>query len=211
EDAAQAHGAMYKGKPIGSLGDAAGFSFYPGKNLGAIGDGGAVTCNDSILAQKVRTLGNYGSSKKYHNEVKGSNSRLDELQAAFLREKLQLLNTWNMHRNEMAEIYNQELATIPHIITPNNLLLTKSAWHLYVIRHPQRDKLAQYLLNADISTMIHYPIPPHLQPAYKELNYQQGDLPIAEKIHTEILSLPISHTISASQVERVISLLKKIA
>ncbi len=210
EDAAQAHGAKYKGKPVGSLGDAAGFSFYPTKNLGAIGDGGAVLTNDTELAQKVRTLGNYGSQKKYHNEIIGVNSRLDELQAAFLREKLKSLNLWNIHRRKIAELYNQGLVTLSNITTPHIDSSTESVWHVYVIRHPQRDKLAQQLLDAGISTMIHYPTPPHLQPAYKELGYQRGDFPIAEKIHSEILSLPMGPDISKAQTKKVITFIQKV-
>jgi len=208
EDAAQAHGASYKGKRVGSLGDAAGFSFYPGKNLGAIGDGGAVTCNDSILAQKVRTLGNYGSSKKYHNEVKGFNSRLDELQATFLREKLKNLDHWNQQRADIASIYTQHLESQTELFLPVTTHDSTSVWHQYIVRHEHRDHLAQYLSNKGIETMIHYPIPPHLQPAYLELAYTKNSFPLAERIHSHVLSLPISPHIPISQAKKVISSIK---
>jgi len=210
EDAAQAHGAEYKGKRVGSLGDAAGFSFYPGKNLGALGDGGAVTSNDAQLAQQVKVLSNYGSSKKYHNEEKGFNSRLDELQAAFLREKLQKLDEWNQRRSNIAILYNQQLASLKDLILPEIKSWAKSVWHLYVIQHSQRDKLAKQLSEAGVETMIHYPIPPHLQPAYKELGYAKGQFPIAEKIHAQVLSLPIGPSMTLAQVEKVISLMRKL-
>ena len=210
EDAAQAHGAEYKGKRVGSLGDAAGFSFYPGKNLGALGDGGAVTSNDAQLAQQVKVLSNYGSSKKYHNEEKGFNSRLDELQAAFLREKLQKLDEWNQRRSNIATLYNQQLASLKDLILPEIKSWAKSVWHLYVIQHSQRDKLAKQLSEAGVETMIHYPIPPHLQPAYKELGYAKGQFPIAEKIHAQVLSLPIGPSMTLAQVEKVISLMRKL-
>ncbi len=204
EDAAQAHGARYKGKRVGSLGDAAGFSFYPGKNMGAIGDGGAVTTNDPVLAEKVRVLGNYGSRIKYHNEVKGYNSRLDELQAAFLREKLKVLDVWNERRKIFATEYLNALSD-------HNLLLPRvpewadPVWHLFVVRHPQRDQLQQKLSVAGISTMIHYPIPPHLQGAYAELGYISGAFPLAECIHREVLSLPIGPHLSPDALSKVIA------
>jgi dTDP-4-amino-4,6-dideoxygalactose transaminase len=190
EDAAQAHGARYKGRPVGTLGDAAGFSFYPGKNLGAIGDGGAVTTNDPDLANKVRVLRNYGSRVKYHNEVKGYNSRLDELQAAFLREKLKKLDEWNGRRKVIAAEY---LSTLFDgiVVLPYVPEWADPVWHLYVVRSEARDQLQRHLGQAGISTMIHYPIPPHLQPAYAELGFQEGDFPVSERIHREVLSLPI--------------------
>lgn len=209
EDAAQAHGAIYKGKRVGSLGDAAGFSFYPGKNLGALGDGGAVTSNDAELTQKVKMLSNYGSNKKYHNEVKGFNSRLDELQAAFLREKLQKLDEWNQLRSQIAMLYNQHLSSLTDVTLPNIQSWAKSVWHLYVIRHPQRDKLAKQLLESGVETMIHYPIPPHLQPAYQEQGYTKGQFPIAEKIHDQVLSLPIGPSMTLAQAEKTINCITK--
>lgn len=202
EDAAQAHGARYKGRRVGTLGDAAGFSFYPGKNLGAIGDGGAVTTNDAALAQKVRELGNYGSKVKYHNEVKGYNSRLDELQAAFLREKLKVLDAWNEKRKHIAADYLQQLdgnkLGLPYVPEWAN-----PVWHLFVVRTSRRDALQASLATHGIGTMIHYPIPPHLQPAYAELNIKKGSLPIAEAIHEEVLSLPMGPTMDLVQVGAV--------
>lgn len=209
EDAAQAHGAKYKGKRVGSLGDAAGFSFYPGKNLGALGDGGAITSNDRQLVEKVRVLRNYGSNKKYHNDEKGFNSRLDELQAAFLREKLIKLDEWNRRRSSIAALYNQQLAGLTDLILPEIQSWAESVWHLYVIRYPQRDKLAQQLSKAGVETMIHYPIPPHLQPAYKELGFLQGQFPVAEKIHAQVLSLPIGPSMTLVQAEKTAYAIKK--
>lgn len=206
EDAAQAHGADHKGKKAGALGDAAGFSFYPGKNLGALGDGGAITTNDSELATRLRSLRNYGSQLKYHNETIGFNSRLDELQAAFLLAKLPLLDADNKHRIAIAEVYQGALSGIDSLTLPCISEDGNSAWHLYTIRHPKRDRLAEHLVNHGIATMIHYPIPPHLQPAYSSLGKTKGDFPIAEQIHAEILSLPIGPTMSFEQVERVVSL-----
>jgi len=203
EDAAQAHGARYKGRRVGALGDAAGFSFYPGKNLGALGDAGAVTTNDAELANKIRMLGNYGSQVKYHNVIKGYNSRLDELQAAFLREKLKKLDEWNERRKLVAaeylrriELTNIELPFVPEWAEP--------VWHLFVVRSERRDDMLKWLSDAEIGCMIHYPIPPHLQPAYAELNYKMGDFPVAEKIHREVLSVPIGPHLDASGISRVI-------
>jgi len=207
EDAAQAHGARYKGKRVGTLGDASGFSFYPGKNLGAIGDGGAVTTNDTELAEKIRVLGNYGSRVKYHNEVKGFNTRLDELQAAFLREKLKKLDEWNERRKGIAVEYlsklfdaNLGLPFVPEWADP--------VWHLFVVRSQQRDALQARLSAQGIGTMIHYPIPPHLQPAYSELGIKQGSLPIAEVIHHEVMSLPMGPHLTSGQQEQVIAALR---
>lgn len=202
EDAAQAHGARYKGKRVGTLGDAAGFSFYPGKNLGAIGDGGAVTTNDAELAEKIRVLGNYGSRVKYHNEVKGYNSRLDELQAAFLREKLKKLDEWNDQRKVLAADYLRQLAGC-NLVLPLVPEWADPVWHLFVVRSLQRETLQAHLQKHGIGTMIHYPIPPHLQPAYSELGYEQGDFPIAEAIHREVLSLPMGPTMNVTQISQV--------
>jgi len=209
EDAAQSHGAEHLGKKAGALGDAAGFSFYPGKNLGALGDGGAITTNDSLIAEKLRTLRNYGSQLKYHNEIIGFNSRLDELQAAFLRQKLPLLNQDNQHRAKIAEIYQRGLSEVDSITLPDISLDGNSVWHLYTIRHPQRDRLAEHLARHGIGTMIHYPIPPHLQPAYFSLGKKKGDFPIAERIHSEILSLPIGPTMPIEDVEKVIAVVQQ--
>ncbi|PIP03779.1 MAG: erythromycin biosynthesis sensory transduction protein eryC1 [Hydrogenophilales bacterium CG_4_10_14_3_um_filter_58_23] len=203
EDAAQAHGARYKGKRVGTLGDAAGFSFYPGKNLGAIGDGGAVTTSDAELAEKIRVLGNYGSHVKYHNEVKGYNSRLDELQAAFLRAKLKKLEAWNSQRKVVAADYFHQLNG-SNLVLPFVPEWADPVWHLFVVRSQQRENLQAHLQQQGIGTMIHYPIPPHLQPAYSELGYKQGDFPIAEAIHREVLSLPMGPTMSGAQVTQVI-------
>lgn len=203
EDAAQAHGARYKGKRVGSLGDAAGFSFYPGKNLGAIGDGGAVTTNDAELAKKIRVLGNYGSQVKYHNEVMGYNSRLDELQAAFLRVKLKKLDEWNERRKTIAAEYLSQMVGC-NLVLPYLPEWANPVWHLFVARSQQRDALQANLQQKGIATMIHYPIPPHLQPAYAELKYQQGDFPIAENIHNEVLSFPIGPHIKNEEIKKIV-------
>ena len=210
EDAAQAHGARYKGRRVGTLGDAAGFSFYPGKNLGAIGDGGAVTTNDAELGHKIRVLGNYGSQVKYHNEVKGFNSRLDELQAALLREKLKCLDEWNARRQLIADSYLAELEDCD-LVLPYVPEWAEPVWHLFVVRSQSRESLQQKLLKHGVPTMIHYPIPPHLQAAYAELNYQQGDFPIAEAIHREVVSLPIGPHQEQASTSYVSSTLQSIA
>ena len=202
EDAAQAHGARYKGRRVGSLGDAAGFSFYPGKNLGAIGDGGAVTTSDPELAEKVRLLGNYGSQEKYHNEVKGFNSRLDELQAAFLREKLIKLDAWNERRKSIAAEYLSRLNGFD-VVLPFIPEWADPVWHLFVVRYNQRDKLQRKLRSDGIDTLIHYPIPPHLQDAYTDMGIAKGALPVAEKIHSQVLSLPIGPHMMESQVKEI--------
>ncbi|SES84753.1 DegT/DnrJ/EryC1/StrS aminotransferase family protein [Natronincola peptidivorans] len=188
EDAAQAHGALYKGRQTGTLGDAAGFSFYPGKNLGALGDGGAITTNDDDLAEKLNLLRNYGSSKKYHHQLKGFNSRLDEVQAVFLNIKLSYMDQWTRERRSIAEEYMKKLKDTK-IITPYVPEWIDSAWHLFVIRCKKRDQLKKYLANQGIGTMIHYPIPIHLQEAYREL--RDGDFPLTEILSNEVLSLPI--------------------
>ena len=203
EDAAQAHGARYKGLKAGNLGDAAGFSFYPGKNLGALGDAGAVTTNDARLAEQVRLLRNYGSKIKYHNELKGFNSRLDELQAAFLREKLKVLDQQNDQRRTVAAQYLQALARVDGIVLPGVPAWAEPVWHLFVIRHPQRDRLMKLLAEKGIGSLIHYPYPPHLQPAYADMGLQQGALPISELIHREVVSLPMWPGMSRAQVETV--------
>lgn len=190
EDAAQAHGACYKGARIGAHGLAVAWSFYPGKNLGALGDGGAITTNDPEISESVRLLRNYGSSTKYFHKTQGQNSRLDEVQAAVLRVKLKYLDEWNTRRASIASRYNTALAN-SNIYLPVAPEWVTPAWHLYVIRTPQRDSLQRYLTRSGINTLIHYPIPPHLQGAYSHLGYKQGDFPIAEKIGRDILSLPI--------------------
>ena len=208
EDSAQAHGALYKNQKTGNLGDAAGFSFYPGKNLGAYGDGGCVTTNDDELAFKVKTLRNYGSQKKYHNIFKGYNSRLDELQAAFLRVKLKYLDKWNAERKKIASYYLENIRN-PKIILPRVIEDVEHVWHLFVVRTENRDKFQQYLSEHGIETLIHYPIPMHLQPAYKDLNLAKGDLPIAEKISEEVISLPIWPGMSEKELAHIVETINK--
>ena len=174
EDAAQAHGARCHGGVAGQLGDAAAFSFYPGKNLGALGDGGAVTTADAALADTIRTYRNYGSKVKYYNDVPGYNSRLDELQAALLAAKLPTLDADNAHRRAIAAVYDVELAGIAGLTLPSVPEWAEPVWHLYVVRHAQRDALAKALAEQGIGTIVHYPVPPHLQPAYAGLGYAEG-------------------------------------
>ena len=190
EDAAQAQGAGYKGKLAGNLGDAAGHSFYPGKNLGALGDGGAITTNDDDLADKLKVLRNYGSRVKYFNEVKGFNSRLDEMQAAFLRVKLRKLIEWNARRKQIATYYQENLDA-SNLVLPFVPDWADPVWHLFVVRSKNREQLQNQLSHAEIGTVIHYPIPPHLQAAYAEMGLNKGDFPLAEAIHNEVISLPI--------------------
>lgn len=191
EDAAQAHGARYKGKRAGSLGDAAGFSFYPGKNLGAMGDGGAVVLNDEELADKVRVLRNYGSRVKYYNEAQGFNSRLDELQAAILRVKLTRLDEWNERRRQVAEHYHQSLTETANLDLPRVPASSDPVWHQFVIRHPSRSEFQTHLSNAGIDTLIHYPLPPYLQKAYADLGYSAQSFPITTRMAEQVLSIPI--------------------
>jgi dTDP-4-amino-4,6-dideoxygalactose transaminase len=190
EDAAQAQGALYKTRRTGGLGDAAGHSFYPGKNLGALGDGGAVTTNDGELAKKLYMLRNYGSRVKYLNEIKGFNSRLDDIQAAFLRVKLRKLDGWNAHRKVIASLYLKGLKNT-NIVLPFVPIWADPVWHLFVIQTAEREYYQQSLAKKEINTLIHYPIPPHLQSAYKDLCYEEGAYPISERIHKQVLSLPI--------------------
>jgi dTDP-4-amino-4,6-dideoxygalactose transaminase len=198
EDSAQAQGARYKGQRTGSLGGAAAHSFYPGKNLGAFADAGAVTTNDPELADRIRTLRNYGSKTKYHYETQGINSRMDELQAAFLRVKLRHLDEWNARRTSIAEQYLSQLSTPDsQLVLPVVPPWASPVWHLFVVRHPQRDNLQQHLTDQGIQTIIHYPIPPHLSGAYSNLQTTVGspNLPIAEQLANQVLSLPIGpHT-----------------
>lgn len=210
EDNAQAIGAYYNKKRTGSIGHAAGHSFYPGKNLGALGDGGAVTTDDDELAQVIRALANYGSTIKYVSDFKGLNSRLDEIQAAILRVKLKRLDADNQHRQEIAKFYCENI-TNPEItmpVTKEFFQLSTSdfrlshVWHLFVIRHPQRDKLQKYLNENGIQTLIHYPIAPHKQLAYKEMS--NLNLPITEKIHREVLSLPLSQVMTMKETVKIV-------
>lgn len=192
EDAAQAHGAAYFGNKTGGLGDAAAFSFYPVKNLGAFGDGGAVTTNDENLFEKIKLLRNYGSSEKYIHEIKGVNTRLDEIQAAVLRVKLKYLDSWNSQRNKLAEYYKSNLAGLAgKIVLPQTRKDTAHVWHQFVITCPERDGLKEQLRSDGIETQIHYPVPPHRQAAYKELN--QTTFEVTEKISSSCLSLPMSY------------------
>jgi dTDP-4-amino-4,6-dideoxygalactose transaminase len=206
EDAAQAHGARYKGRCAGSLGNAAGFSFYPTKNLGALGDGGAITTNDSELADRIRLLRSYGSRVKYQHEIQGFNSRLDELQAAFLRVKLAKLDEWNLRRTQVADQYLKALANVPGLTLPLVPSWAEPVWHLFVIRHPNRSRIEQSLRLASVGTLIHYPVPPHLSGAYVG-GWSQGDFPITEQLSDEVLSLPMGPHISSDEVEQVIQVL----
>lgn len=200
EDAAQAQGAYYKGRRAGSLGHAAATSFYPGKNLGALGDGGAVLTNDDAIAEKVKRLRNYGSKVKYQHDTAGYNSRLDEMQAAFLRVKLAALDNWNSKRRKIANQYSSFLANA-NIVLPHVPEYAEPVWHLYVIRCKQRDRLKAVLANHGISTVIHYPIPPHRQACYK--GYKADNLPIAGMLADEVLSLPMSPAMTTEVVEFV--------
>ncbi len=203
EDAAQAHGATWNGKPVGGLADAAAWSFYPSKNLGALGDGGAVTTDDSSIADQVRVLRNYGSRVKYVNDVIGVNSRLDEIQAATLRVKLPYLREWNERRQLVAERYRTGLGHLP-LTLPGPGSRGDHVWHLYVIRSTQRDRLQAHLTATGVQTLLHYPRPPHLQDAYRPLGLTEGAFPIAEAIHRECLSLPMGPHLSDEQVDHVV-------
>jgi len=208
EDAAQAHGARYKGRIAGSLGDAAGFSFYPGKNLGALGDGGAVCTADARMADMVRTLGGYGSHKKYYHEYKGVNSRLDELQAALLDVKLTHLDRWHEHRRHIAERYlagiRNPLLRLPHVDDDH-----VHAWHIFALCTPERDRLLRYLEALDIHCQVHYPVAMHLHQAYLDLGYAPGDFPVAEQNAREELSLPLYYGMTDGQVDYVIDALNR--
>ncbi|MFZ1072540.1 MAG: DegT/DnrJ/EryC1/StrS family aminotransferase [Verrucomicrobiia bacterium] len=207
EDSAQAQGARYKGRRTGSLGHAAGHSFYPGKNLGAFSDAGAVTTNDTQLADRVRTLRNYGSKKKYYNEVKGFNSRLDELQAAFLQVKLSKLDEWNERRRAIAARYLAGLSGSPELTLPFVPEWAEPVWHLFVVRHPKRDELQRKLTAAGIGTLVHYPVPPHLSGAYADGQWRRGNFPIAEALSDTVLSLPIGPHLTTESVRSLLSVL----
>ena len=216
EDCAQAHGAVFDGKRVGNLGDAAGFSFYPGKNLGCLGDGGCVTTNDDALAEKIRALRNYGSDVKYHFPYRGTNSRLDEIQAAWLRVKLPHLDADNARRAEIAVRYCLEI-TNPLIRLPNNpnqtikqsnnQTILSHVFHVFYVFCSRRDELQKYLSEKGVQTVIHYPIPPHKQPAYTE--WHDYRLPITERIHDEIISLPVSPVMTDEEVSAVIRILNE--
>ena len=208
EDCAQAHGATYKGRKIGTFGDAAGFSFYPGKNLGALGDAGAVVTNDEELAKKIRALGNYGSDYKYHHIYMGNNSRLDEFQAAFLSAKLPLLDKMNEARRRIAARYLSEIKN-DKVLLPIVPDYTNPVWHIFAVRCKERDKLEQHLKDAGIGTNKHYPIPMHLQECYMDLGYKEGDFPIAEEISRTELSLPMYYGMTDDEVDYVIQNINK--
>jgi dTDP-4-amino-4,6-dideoxygalactose transaminase len=203
EDAAQAHGATYRGNKAGSLADAAGFSFYPGKNLGALGDGGAITTNDPELLSNLKMLRNYGSLLKYQHNIQGYNSRLDELQAAFLRVKLKSMGRWNQRRTEIAHTYLAELSDTP-LVLPKTWADVQPVWHLFVVRCKIRDQFQKYLADHDIETIIHYPQSPHQQAAYAGLKIKSGRLPVSETLQEEIISLPLHPQMTDNQLAFVI-------
>ena len=213
EDNAQAIGAIWNGKRTGALGDAAGFSFYPGKNLGALGDSGAVTTNDDVLAEVVRALANYGSKEKYRNEYQGLNSRMDEIQAAFLDIKLKYLDAENQLRREAAQYYCENIS-LPDIVLPFNgnlkseiRNLKSHVWHLFIIRTFNREKLQHYMTDNGIQILIHYPVPPHKQMVYKEWNNLK--FPITEKIHEDVLSLPMSSILKINELDVVVDVINR--
>lgn len=209
EDAAQAHGAEYKGRKAGSIGDVACFSFYPAKNLGAYGDAGMVVTNDDEISKKVKLLRNHGRiTKKYEHEIEGYSSRLDNLQAAILRVKLRYLNRWNDKRRKSVEVYNRLLSEIDEIILPYEADYAKHVYHLYVIRTEGRDGLREVLKSSGIATGIHYPIPLHLQPAYNYLGYKEGNFPITEKTSQEILSLPMFAELTEEQIKEIFKVIR---
>jgi dTDP-4-amino-4,6-dideoxygalactose transaminase len=207
EDNAQAHGAAFGNKLTGSWGDINGTSFYPGKNLGALGDAGGVTTENEDLAQKVQTLRNYGSKTKYYNEVIGYNMRMDELQAAFLNVKLKYLNAWTQQRQQIASWYNEALQGVGDLVLPYTAPKAEHVFHLYVVRSEYRDLLQSYLSAEGIGTLIHYPVPPHLQEAYSHLGHTKGAFPIAEKIADTCLSLPLWPGMEKSQVHSICSVI----
>lgn len=206
EDACQATGALYHGRKVGSLGDYAAFSFYPSKNLGAYGDGGMVLTKDPDDARKLKMLRNYGQEKRYYHPIKGINSRLDELQAAILLVKLKYLDRWNSRRREIARIYSEKIST-EQARKPKEMSYGRHIFHLYVIRHARRADLQTYLEQEGVQTMIHYPVPIHMQEAYRDLGYGHGSFPIAEKCADEVLSLPIFPQLRDEEVMRVAKLI----
>lgn len=209
EDAAQAHGARYNGVRSGKLGDAAAFSFYPTKNLGALGDGGAVVTDDDGLANELRQLRNYGSKKKYVHDTAGVNSRLDELQAAFLRIKLPHLDAWNSNRRHLAQRYTDGLTDVPGVKVPVTPKGSEHVFHLYVIQSSYRDELAAYLKSKGITVLTHYPIAPHMQSAYAGLQYPSNSLPIAEQAANDSLSLPLWPQMNTTEVDSVVTCIKE--
>jgi dTDP-4-amino-4,6-dideoxygalactose transaminase len=203
EDAAQAHGARLGNRRAGALGHAAAFSFYPGKNLGALGDAGAITTDDDEVARRVRLLRNYGSEVKYHHDARGTNSRLDEIQAAMLAVKLERLDEWNERRQRIARLYDERLAGLPGLVLPGVPDGIEAVWHLYVVRHPRRDALKAALDGAGVQTLIHYPIPAHRSKAYADDPAAGAALPIADRLSAEVLSLPIGPHLAPLDAERV--------
>lgn len=202
EDGAQAHGARYKNKLLGGHGSAVAWSFYPGKNLGAMGDAGAVTTNDDELADRIRTLRNYGSRIKYINEIKGFNSRLDPLQAAVLRVKLKRLDDWNQRRNSFSNRYSEEIK-LDGLILPKTKNWADCVWHLYVVRHQERDLLQDHLKRSGVETLIHYPVPPHLQAAYAN-NFARTEFPLAELLAKQVLSLPMGPALTNKDIDQIV-------
>lgn len=208
EDACQAHGAEYKGKKTGSFGEISAFSFYPGKNLGAYGDGGAIVTDKEELAEKVKILRNHGQKQKYIHEIKGFNSRLDTMQAAILRVKLKYLDGWNKLRNHWAGLY-AELLKETSLITPKTESWAYHVFHLYVLRHRKRDELLSFLKDKEIYGGIHYPVPIHLLPAFKDLGYKNGDFPVTEKAAQEIISLPMYPELTEEKINYVVDAIKE--
>jgi dTDP-4-amino-4,6-dideoxygalactose transaminase len=211
EDAAQAHGARYKGKRTGGLSDAAGFSFYPGKNLGALGDAGAVVTSDKELANNIRRFRNYGAQIKYDHDIKGFNSRLDDLQAAFLRVKLKHLNEWNNRRQQVAGNYLKALYETADFTLPFVPNWAEPVWHLFVVRYRQRDDLQKFLTKCKVSTLIHYPVPPHLSGAYAHKDWKFRDYPITERLALTVLSIPIGPHLTGNMQADVINKLTEFA
>jgi dTDP-4-amino-4,6-dideoxygalactose transaminase len=209
EDAAQAHGAGYKERISGNLAHAAGFSFYPGKNLGALGDAGAIVTNDDNLAEQVRMLRNYGSKVKYYHDIKGFNSRLDEMQAAFLRTKLLHLDQWNKRRQQISAYYIECLANLPGLTLPYVPDWITPVWHIFVIQTTKRDNLQEFLKSKGIGTLIHYPVPPHLSKAYAELGLAKRAFPVSEEMASSVLSLPMGPHLSLDETEYVVSKIRE--
>lgn len=209
EDACQAHGALYKGRKVGSIGDMSCFSFYPGKNLGAYGEGGIVVTGSQDYTGKIRMLRNHGQPKKYYHDVVGLNYRMEGIQGAILRVKLKHLDEWTEARRRNAALYNKLLAGVPHVVTPRESEYAKAVYHLYVIRTDNRDGLAEHLASKGISTGIHYPIPVHLQKAYSSLGFGEGDYPITEKASKEILSLPMYPELKEEEISSVAEAIKE--
>jgi dTDP-4-amino-4,6-dideoxygalactose transaminase len=208
EDNAQAHGAVFNGALTGGFGELNATSFYPSKNIGALGEAGAITTNDADLAHKVRVMRNYGSQQRYYNEIKGFNARIDELQAGLLSVKLKHIERWTAERQQIAAWYRAELADCQVITLPKIVEGATHVYHLFVIRHPQRDALQKHLQEQGIGTVIHYPIPPHLQEAYQDLGFGKGDFPLAEEIANTILSLPLYIGMTQEQVKYVAKAVK---